>query len=52
MVRWRMILGEIVTHIGVTRRPTYIELVLVNPVLDPVKYHIHGFGALFWNFYS
>jgi hypothetical protein len=41
-----MMLSEIVTHIGVTRRPTYIELVVFNPVFDPVEYHVHGSGAL------
>jgi hypothetical protein len=46
MMRWRMMLSKIVTHSGVTRRPTYIELVLFNPVFDPVEYHVHGFGAL------
>jgi hypothetical protein len=38
--------SEIITHIGVTRRPTYIELVLFNSVFDPVEYHVHCFGAL------
>jgi hypothetical protein len=43
----RMMLSEIVTHIGVTSRPTYIELVLFNPVFNPVKYHFHCLEALF-----
>jgi hypothetical protein len=38
-------IGEMVTPIGVTGRPTYIELVLFNPVLDPVELHVHDFGA-------
>jgi hypothetical protein len=39
-------LSEIVTHIGVTRSPTHIYLVLFNPVFDPLEYHVHGFEAL------
>jgi hypothetical protein len=46
MIRWRMMLNKIAIHIGVARRPTYIELVLFNPVFDPVESHVHGFGAL------
>jgi hypothetical protein len=46
VMHWRMMISEIVTHIGVIRRPTYIKLVLFNPVFDPVKYHFHGFGEL------
>jgi hypothetical protein len=47
MIRWRMTRSKIVTHMGVTRRPTYIELVLFNPVFDPADYHVRAFGALF-----
>jgi hypothetical protein len=50
MMRWRMMLSKIVTHIGVTMRATYIELVLFNPVYDSVEYHVHGFGALLLDF--
>jgi hypothetical protein len=41
-----MILSEIITHVGVTRHPTHIALVLFNSVFDPVEYHVHGFEAL------
>jgi hypothetical protein len=43
---WIMILSEIISHIGVTRRPTNIELVLFHSVCDPVEYHVHCRGAL------
>jgi hypothetical protein len=46
VMRWRMMLSEIIAHIGVTRRPTYIELVLFNSVFDPVEYHVNCVGAL------
>jgi hypothetical protein len=46
VMRWRMMLSEIITHIGVTRLPSYIELVLFNSVFYPVEYHVHCFGAL------
>jgi hypothetical protein len=35
---WRMMLCEIVPHIGVTWCPPNIELVLFYPVFDPVEY--------------
>jgi hypothetical protein len=38
-------LSEIISHIGVTWRPTNIELVLFYSVFDPVEYHVHCFGA-------
>jgi hypothetical protein len=41
-MRWRMMISEIVTHIGVTGLPTYIELVLFNPVFDPLESLVHG----------
>jgi hypothetical protein len=47
VMRWRMMLSEIITHIGVIRRPTYIELGLFNSVFDPVESHVHCFRALF-----
>jgi hypothetical protein len=47
VMRCIMMLSEIITHIGVTRRPTSIELVLFNSVFDPVEYHVHCFRALF-----
>jgi hypothetical protein len=46
VTRLRIMLSEIITHIGVTRHPTYIELILFNSVFDPVEYHVHCFGAL------
>jgi hypothetical protein len=47
LVMQRIMLSEIISYIGVTRRPTYIELVLFNSVFDPGEYHVHCFGALF-----
>jgi hypothetical protein len=34
-------LCEIISHIGVTWRPTNVELVLLHSVLDRVESHIH-----------
>jgi hypothetical protein len=45
-----MMLGEIFTHIGVTRRPTYIEWIVFHPVLDAVEPRVHGFGAFLLDF--
>jgi hypothetical protein len=45
MVRWRIMVCEVVTHVGVTMCPTYNELVLFHPVFNPIEYHVHGFGA-------
>jgi hypothetical protein len=36
VVRWRIMLSEIISYIVVTWRPTYIELVLFYSVFDPV----------------
>jgi hypothetical protein len=47
MMRCIIMLSEIVTHIGVTRCPTYIELLLFNPFFDPAEYHVHGFASGF-----
>jgi hypothetical protein len=38
-------LCEIISHIGVTWRPTNVELVLLHSVLDPVDSHIHFLRA-------
>jgi hypothetical protein len=50
VMRWRMMLSEIISHIGVTRRPAYIELVLFRSVFEPVEYHVHCIGALFLDY--
>jgi hypothetical protein len=42
-------LSEIVSHIGVAWRPTYIELALFHSVIDQVESHLHCFGAFFWD---
>jgi hypothetical protein len=39
-------LCEIISHIGVTWRPTNIELALFHSVFDPVESNIHCFGSL------
>jgi hypothetical protein len=46
MMHWIIMLTKVASHIGVTRLPTYIALVLFNPVFGPVESHVHGFGAL------
>jgi hypothetical protein len=46
VMRWTMMLSEIVSHIGVTRCAAYIEIVLFNSVFDPVESHARCFGAL------
>jgi hypothetical protein len=39
-------ISEIISHIGVTWRPTNIELVLFHSIFDPVESHINCFVAL------
>jgi hypothetical protein len=48
-MRWRMMICEIFPHMGVTWRPTNIEVVLFYPVFDPVESHIHFFGAFLFD---
>jgi hypothetical protein len=40
-MRWRMMICERISHIGVTWCPTNIELVMFHSVFDPVESHIH-----------
>ena len=45
MMRWRMMLGEVVGHVVDTASPMNDKLALFDSILDPIKAHIHGFGA-------
>jgi hypothetical protein len=40
----RVVLGEVVGQVFVTTVPKNAKVVLLDPVLDPVKPHVHGFG--------
>jgi hypothetical protein len=48
MGRWMMD-GEVVGLIGFAGHTVDNELVLVNPVLDPVVSHVHSFGSALLN---
>ena len=39
----RMMLGEIVGHVGRTLAPDETELFLIDAIVDPIKTHIKGF---------
>jgi hypothetical protein len=41
MVHWRMMFGEVVTHVGVSWRATYMEVFLLYYVRDPIEVHIN-----------
>ena len=43
-----MMLCKVICQISVTGPPVHFELFLSDPVLDPVKSHVHGFGAIFF----
>ena len=41
-----MVLGEVIGEISFTALPVDSELSLADPVSDPIKSHINGFGSL------
>jgi hypothetical protein len=43
VVRWRMVLSEIVSQIGVTLRPSNVNFFMLYSVFDPVEPHVHCF---------
>jgi len=45
VVRWGMMLGEVVRKIGDPALPVNLELALRHPVTDPVETHVDGLGA-------
>jgi len=45
MVTGQMVLREVVAQVFGPWAPVNEKLALLNTVLDPVKTHIHGFGA-------
>ena len=44
MVGWGMMLGEVVTFVGVPRLPVDEKLFLSNVILDPMELHVDGLG--------
>ena len=45
MVRRGLLLGEVVSKVVAAFAPMDDVLVLGNAVIDPIKMHVHGFGA-------
>jgi len=45
VMRWGMMLGEVVRKIGDPALPVNLELALRHPVTDPVETHVDGLGA-------
>ena len=41
-----MVFAGVITKVLMAGFPKNMEVFLVNPVLDPVEAHVHGFGAL------
>jgi hypothetical protein len=46
VVGWWVVFGEVITMVGFAASPSDTELVLFDPVLNPIELHIHGFGML------
>jgi len=44
-----MVFGEVIGTIGATRVPKNVELALADPVADPIKSHVDGFGPLLFH---
>ena len=42
----RMLFGEVVSKVATARGPIYVELALLDAITNPVKPHVHSFGAL------
>jgi hypothetical protein len=43
VVRWRMMISEIISQISVIWRPSNVKLFLLYSVFDPVEPHVHCF---------
>ena len=51
MMRCGVVLGKIIGKICGARAPVYIELVLLDTILNPIETHVHGSGlTLFHGF--
>ena len=46
MVGGPVVFTGVITKVLMAGFPKNMEVFLVNPVLDPVEAHVHGFGAL------
>jgi len=49
MMFGRMVFGKIISAIGVTRVPENVELTLMGAVMNPIKSHVDGLGALLFD---
>ncbi len=43
--------GEVIGEVGRAGSPVYLELFLGDPVLYPVKSHVHGFRFLLFDLF-
>jgi len=44
-----MVFGEVIGTIGAARMPKNVELALADPVANPIKSHVDGFGLLLFD---
>ncbi len=49
MMAWRMVFGMVVSKVFRTGSPVDDELFLSDAILDPIKTHVHGFGAFLFD---
>ena len=49
MMGGRMVFGEVIGMIGAAGTPKNVELALADPVADPIKMHVDGFGPLLFH---
>jgi hypothetical protein len=47
MVLGRVMLGEIVGHVGATGLPMDSKMALADAVKDPIESHVDGVGSVF-----
>jgi hypothetical protein len=40
-----VVLGEVIGLVGSSRFPVDVELILANPILNPIETHVNGFGV-------
>ena len=44
-----MVFGEVIGTIGGAWTPKNVELALADPITDPIKTHVDGFGPLLFH---
>jgi len=49
MMAGGMVFGEVIGMIGAAGTPKNVELALADPVVNPIKSHVDGFGPLLFH---